>query len=53
MKEKKKWVAGLIILLLLLLLCFFVYKVIDGKPKVIEVKFIDGFNNEVLSTQEI
>ncbi len=50
---KCKWVVVLIIsLIVAACLGFFIYKKIEDS-KYVEVKFIDGFNNEVLSTQKL
>ena len=52
--KKFKWVFVLIALLLLALIGFFIYrKVEDNKTKYVEIKFIDGYNDQVLSTQEL
>ena len=47
---KLKWVVVLIVSLIVAAgLGFFIYKKIED-GKYVEVKFIDGYNNEVLST---
>ena len=51
---KKKWVVVLIVSVLAAIgISFFVYKKVEENSKGIQIKFIDSYNNETISTQDI
>ena len=51
---KSKWVAVLIVCILAAIgIGFLIYKAIDNGKNTIEVKFIDDYNHETISTQEL
>ncbi len=51
---KSKWVAVLIVCILAAIgIGFLIYKAIDDGKNTIEVKFIDDYNHETISTQEL
>lgn len=52
--KKSKWAIVLgTSLFIAALVGFFIYKIVQEKSKYVEVKFIDGYDNKVLSTQEL
>ena len=52
--KKSKWAIVLgASLFIAALVGFFIYKNVQEKSKYIEVKFVDGYDNKVLSTQEL